>query len=82
MSHIIAQIGEYYYIWSTVTDSFYTSGLSREELKEYCLNIERNSLEEFNKRMERVDKYGTSWANRPTKLICYFESIKEKEGGA
>lgn len=53
---------EYYLEWSTVVDAPITFGMSLEDFKEYYLEeYGRNGMEfDFQQRMERVEKYGTS----------------------
>lgn len=76
MVHIIVKIDNWYYIWSTITDAFYTSAMNYKELQTYCLQVEHDSEFEFSKRMERVEKYGTSWIT-PTRMQCYFEEVEK-----
>ncbi len=66
MVHVIVKLGEWYYIWSTITDAFRTAAMSLDELKKWCREYDKeknlchfdNPLDE---RLQRVEKYGTSF---------------------
>ena len=66
MVHVIVKLGEWYYIWSSVADAFRTAAMSLDELTRYLRKDEVN-MEVINERLERVEKYGTSF-HSPTSV--------------
>lgn len=62
MSHGIFKIRDRYFEWSTVVDAPVTYGMTLEELEAYIKDeYGRTGLKELPARMDRVEKYGTSY---------------------
>lgn len=81
MPRCIIKIKDKFLVWSTIVDAPVTYALTREELEVY-INAEygRQGLIELPPRLERVEKYGTSF-EEPTLLkdLINYNRAGDKE---
>ena len=58
----LIKIKDKYFEWSTITDSPVTNGMTKEELKKYTNEVYgKQGLMDFEERIERTKKTGTSY---------------------